>query len=328
MEPVIEATNVSKEFRISKRHKNVIKNLFSHEYRIVHAVHEISFSIRSGEMVGFIGPNGAGKSTTIKMLTGILVPTSGQVSVLGNDPFQKRKKNASNIGVVFGQRTQLWWDLPVCDTFELLKKIYNISDAVYKDNIELFRNKLNLDEYWDKAVRQLSLGQRMRADIAASLLHNPKVLLLDEPTIGLDVVVKKDIRELIKTIRNERGITVLLTTHDMRDIEEICERVLMIDNGKLTFDLPLTKLKETLGSRQTLIIHFEEKVTNLEMGFCSAVQTGENVWQLEFDHHMITAGQIMSEIMQKYRVSDISVRQPDMEEIIRNVYRKNNSIRP
>ena len=328
MEPVIEATNVSKEFRISKRHKNVIKNLFSHEYRIVHAVHEISFSIRSGEMVGFIGPNGAGKSTTIKMLTGILVPTSGQVSVLGNDPFQKRKKNASNIGVVFGQRTQLWWDLPVCDTFELLKKIYNISDAVYKDNIELFRNKLNLDEYWDKAVRQLSLGQRMRADIAASLLHNPKVLLLDEPTIGLDVVVKKDIRELIKTIRNERGITVLLTTHDMRDIEEICERVLMIDNGKLTFDLPLTKLKETLGSRQTLIIHFEEKVTNLEMGFCSAVQTGENVWQLEFDHHMITAGQIMYEIMQKYRVSDISVRQPDMEEIIRNVYRKNNSIRP
>lgn len=328
MEPVIEATNVSKEFRISKRHKNVIKNLFSHEYRIVHAVHEISFSIRSGEMVGFIGPNGAGKSTTIKMLTGILVPTSGQVSVLGNDPFQKRKKNASNIGVVFGQRTQLWWDLPVCDTFELLKKIYNISDAVYKDNIELFRNKLNLDEYWDKAVRQLSLGQRMRADIAASLLHNPKVLLLDEPTIGLDVVVKKDIRELIKTIRNERGITVLLTTHDMRDIEEICERVLMIDKGKLTFDLPLTKLKETLGSRQTLIIHFEEKVTNLEMGFCSAVQTGENVWQLEFDHHMITAGQIMSEIMQKYRVSDISVRQPDMEEIIRNVYRKNNSIRP
>lgn len=328
MEPVIEATNVSKEFRISKRHKNVIKNLFSHEYRIVHAVHEISFSIRSGEMVGFIGPNGAGKSTTIKMLTGILVPTSGQVSVLGNDPFQKRKKNASNIGVVFGQRTQLWWDLPVCDTFELLKKIYNISDAVYKDNIELFRNKLNLDEYWDKAVRQLSLGQRMRADIAASLLHNPKVLLLDEPTIGLDVVVKKDIRELIKTIRNERGITVLLTTHDMRDIEEICERVLMIDKGKLTFDLPLTKLKETMGSRQTLIIHFEEKVTNLEMGFCSAVQTGENVWQLEFDHHMITAGQIMSEIMQKYRVSDISVRQPDMEEIIRNVYRKNNSIRP
>lgn len=250
---MIELKNVSKEFVSPKKYpgfKGAIKGLFSNEKVSKLAVDDISFTIGSGEIVGYIGSNGAGKSTTIKMMTGILNPSKGMCLVDGIDPSKNRKENAQNIGVVFGQRTQLWWDLPLSESFTILKEIYDVSDEAYAEQMEFLNRVLELDEFFDRPVRTLSLGQRMRADLGAALLHNPKVLYLDEPTIGLDLVVKDNIRKAIKEINEKYQTTVILTTHDIGDIEELCSRIIIIDEGKKIYDGTLENLKDTYGKRR------------------------------------------------------------------------------
>ena len=236
---MIRVENLTKEFKINKKYpgfKGAIKSFFSTEYITKRAVDDISFEINDGEIVGYIGANGAGKSTTIKMMTGILTPTNGIVTVNGIVPYENREKNAKNIGVVFGQKTQLWWDLPISETFSLLKDIYDISDNDFEERMNFLKKVLGLEEFFLNPVRTLSLGQRMRADLAAALIHNPKVIYLDEPTIGLDVVVKESVRKAIKEINKKYGTTIILTTHDLNDIEELCSRIIIIDKGKKIYD--------------------------------------------------------------------------------------------
>lgn len=254
---MIEVNHISKEFVSPKKYpglKGAIKGLFSKEKVIKKAVDDISFQIQDGEIVGYIGSNGAGKSTTIKMMTGILTPTTGNCIVNGVDPNKKRKENAQNIGVVFGQRTQLWWDLPLSESFTILKEIYNVSEEEYKKQMEFLNEVLELSEFFDRPVRNLSLGQRMRADLGAALLHNPKVLYLDEPTIGLDVLVKDNIRKAIKEINEKYHTTVILTTHDIGDIEELCDRIIIIDEGKKIYDGGIEELKASYDSDLTEIV--------------------------------------------------------------------------
>lgn len=322
MSVVIEVKNLVRDFKIAKRDKNFFRFLFLRQYETKRAVDNVSFEITKGELVGYIGPNGAGKSTTIKILTGILVPTEGYVSVLGNVPYQKRKENALKIGVVFGQRSQLWWDLPVIDSFNLLQRIYKIPPAIFKENMRVFSEILDLDSFINKPVRQLSLGQRMRADLAASLLHNPEILFLDEPTIGLDVVVKKQIRQFIREIRNTRGITVILTTHDMKDIEEICDRIIMIDKGRVMLDMPVDEVKGKLGgSNYTLIVDFEDEPPGeITIDNTTIVAKEGPRWTFSFQREEITASELISRLSSVSTIRDISIREPDIEDIIRDIY--------
>jgi len=254
---MIEVNHISKEFVSPKKYpglRGAIKGLFSREKVIKKAVDDISFQIGDGEIVGYIGSNGAGKSTTIKMMTGILTPTRGNCVINGVDPNKKRKENAQNIGVVFGQRTQLWWDLPLSESFTILKEIYNVSDEEYEKQMAFLNEVLELPEFFDRPVRNLSLGQRMRADLGAALLHNPKVLYLDEPTIGLDVLVKDNIRKAIKEINEKYQTTVILTTHDIGDIEELCNRIIIIDEGKKIYDGGIEELKASYDRDLTEIV--------------------------------------------------------------------------
>ena len=267
---MIEVKHISKDFVSQKKYpgfKGAIKGLFSAEKVVKKAVDDISFTIQDGEIVGYIGSNGAGKSTTIKMMTGILSPTRGECLINGVDPNKKRKANAQNIGVVFGQRTQLWWDLPLSESFTILKEIYNVSDQEYKERMEFLNRVLELQEFFDRPVRTLSLGQRMRADLGAALLHNPKVLYLDEPTIGLDLVVKDNIRSAIKEINEKFNTTVILTTHDIGDIEELCSRIIIIDDGKKIYDGSLEALKDTYGTKRKVSMEVKkpEKLKNLDL---------------------------------------------------------------
>ena len=239
MEPIITLKNVSKEFKVLNRHeglKGSVKDLFSRDYKIVKAVNDISMEIMPGEICGYLGPNGAGKSTTIKMMTGVLEPTSGEIVVNGRVPYKDRTENAQNIGVVFGQRSQLWWSLPLIESFKLLKDIYQIEDKQYKDMMELYESLVDIKSLYTKPVRQMSLGQRTLSDILAAFLHNPGVVFLDEPTIGLDVSMKSKIRDLIKALNQEKNTTVILTTHDIKDVEELCDRIILIDKGKILYD--------------------------------------------------------------------------------------------
>ena len=246
MPGIVKVEDLVKEFRSFERREGLLgalTDLFSRQYRTVRAVNGISFQVNSGEMVGYIGPNGAGKSTTIKMLTGILVASSGVIKANGFVPWKERTKYASTIGVVFGQRTQLWWDIAVVESFQLLKKIYNVADSDYKARMKQFDEILELGKYLHTPVRKLSLGERMRCDVAAALLHNPPLVFLDEPTIGLDIVAKEHIRQFLKDVNHKFGTTMLLTTHDLSDIEELCARLMIIDHGRLLFDGGLKELK-------------------------------------------------------------------------------------
>ena len=317
---IIEVKNISRQFKVSQRNGGFLSHLFNRKYKIIHAVENIDFSVAKGELVGFIGPNGAGKSTTIKMMTGILVPSSGEMKVLGNIPYQKRKANASKIGVVFGQRSQLWWDLPVYDTFLLLKKIYKIPSETFDHNMKIFKERLGLESFYKQPVRQLSLGQRMRADIAASLLHNPEIIFLDEPTIGLDVVVKKQIREFIREINRERNVTVILTTHDMRDIEEICDRIVMIDKGKVVMDMPVSDVRGKLGGTSSLVVDFESDPKTIELPNVLVADQQGLRWTFSFSSKDMTAGQLISKIASKHNVLDITIKEPEIEDIIREIY--------
>lgn len=327
-DPMIAVDNLRKEFRVFSRREGVwgaIQNLFVRDYQTLEAVAGINFHIERGEMVGYIGPNGAGKSTTIKMLTGILVPTSG--TILANDfvPHRDRRHYAKTIGVVFGQRTQLWWDIAVVESFKLLKKIYDVSDHQYRDRMKRFDSLLGLGEFLHTPVRKLSLGQRMRCDLAASLLHSPPILFLDEPTIGLDLVAKGNIREFLKEINHELRTTVLLTTHDLSDIEELCRRVMIIDHGKLLFDGSLDRLKEKLGKFRQIrfVLHDRSQEAAVDMRSSEGIhweKTGELSFRVVFDRDVIGSGEMIQRIVQSAQVADISIEEESIEDIIRKIY--------
>lgn len=323
---IIKVENLYKEFRQRKGREGLqgaIKDLFSREYRIVKAVDGISFSIDKGEIIGYIGPNGAGKSTTIKMLVGILVPTRGDVEVNGLVPYRNREKNAKRIGVVFGQRTQLWWDIPVSETLSLMRYIYDVPDEQYRENLKIFSDILGLDEFINAPVRQLSLGQRMRADICCALLHNPDILYLDEPTIGLDVVVKERIREFIREINRTRGTTVILATHDLSDIERLSSRVMVINFGQIMYDGDLNSLRRKYGAEETVAANILGEIKDInglyELGV-SDIRYEENKITIKYDVGKINSSTVVGWLMNKAETKDINIIGTQIEDVIRRMY--------
>ncbi|MER8070104.1 ATP-binding cassette domain-containing protein [Streptomyces sp. NPDC094034] len=310
----IELDGVEKVFDVRRK-----AGLLRRERHQVRAVDGISFRVPRGEMVGYIGPNGAGKSTTIKMLTGILTPSGGRLRVAGIDPSRERTRLAHRIGVVFGQRTTLWWDLPLIDSYRLMHRMYRVPDARYRVNLERCVELLDLAELLDVPVRQLSLGQRMRGDIAAALLHDPEVLYLDEPTIGLDVISKAKVREFLRDLNAERGTTVLLTTHDLTDIEQLCKRVMVIDHGRLLYDGGLAGLHEVGESERTLVVDLERECPPIEVPGARVVRTeGPRQW-LAFPAAE-SAAPLLARIAAEYPLVDLSVREPDIEAVIAKMY--------
>ncbi|MGC9536222.1 ABC transporter ATP-binding protein [Streptomyces sp. UG1] len=306
----IELDGVEKVFDVRRK-----TGFLKRERRQVRAVDSISFTVARGEMVGYIGPNGAGKSTTIKMLTGILTPSGGRLRVAGIDPSRERKRLAHRIGVVFGQRTTLWWDLPLIDSYKLMHRMYRIPDGRYRENLDRLVELLDLGALLDVPVRQLSLGQRMRGDIAAALLHDPDVLYLDEPTIGLDVISKAKVREFLREVNTERGTTVLLTTHDLQDIEQLCSRVMVIDHGRLMYDGPLAGLHEVGQSERTLVVDLERELPPIEAPPARVVKVeGPRQW-LAFPAAE-SAAVLVARIAAEYPLVDLSVREPDIEAVI------------
>ena len=327
---MIKVENLSKEFKISKKYpgfKGALRSFFSTEYTIKKAVDDISFEINDGEIVGYIGANGAGKSTTIKMMTGILTPSSGRIIVDGVVPYENREKNAKNIGVVFGQKTQLWWDLPVSETFPLLKDIYGVSDEEYEERMNNFKEILGLDEFFLSPVRTLSLGQRMRADLAAALIHNPKIIYLDEPTIGLDVVVKESVRKAIKNINEKYGTTIILTTHDLNDIEELCNRIITIDKGKKIYDGELEGVKEQFGYLTTIEIQLKDKNNIEKINFRRfkdddfKLDMKESKVNITFNKNNISSADIIGEVMKKSKVIDFNIKETSIEDIVKKMYK-------
>ncbi|MFF9396241.1 ABC transporter ATP-binding protein [Streptomyces griseoluteus] len=313
-EGFIALEKVGKVFEVRKK-----TGFLKRERREVRAVDSISFTVARGEMVGYIGPNGAGKSTTVKMLTGILTPTSGRLRVAGIDPSRERTRLASRIGVVFGQRTTLWWDLPLTDSYRLAHRMYRIPDARYRENLARCVELLELGDLLDVPVRQLSLGQRMRGDIAAALLHDPEVLYLDEPTIGLDVVSKAKVRGFLKELNAERGTTVLLTTHDLTDIEQLCSRVMVIDHGRLVYDGSLTGLHAAGEGERTLVVDLERELPPVEVPSARVVRVeGPRQW-LAFPAGQ-SAAPLVAHIAAVYPLVDLSVREPDIEAVIAKMY--------
>ena len=327
---MIKVENLSKEFKISKKYpgfKGALRSFFSTEYTIKKAVDDISFEINDGEIVGYIGANGAGKSTTIKMMTGILTPSSGRIIVDGVVPYENREKNAKNIGVVFGQKTQLWWDLPVSETFPLLKDIYGVSDEEYEERMNYFKEILGLDEFFLSPVRTLSLGQRMRADLAAALIHNPKIIYLDEPTIGLDVVVKESVRKAIKNINEKYGTTIILTTHDLNDIEELCNRIIIIDKGKKIYDGELEGVKEQFGYLTTIEIQLKDKNNIEKINFRRfkdddfKLNMKESKINITFNKNNISSADIIGEGIKKSKVIDFNIKETSIEDIVKKMYK-------
>lgn len=327
---MIEVKNLTKEFKVNKKYpgfKGAIKSFFSREYTIKKAVDDVSFTINDGEIVGYIGANGAGKSTTIKMMTGILTPTSGEVLVNGVIPYKDRKKNAYNIGVVFGQRTQLWWDLPLSESFTLLKEIYEVDDKSYEDRMKFLCDVLDLNEFMLSPVRTLSLGQRMRADIAAALINNPKIIYLDEPTIGLDVVVKEKVRQAIKEIKKQYGTTVILTTHDLSDIEELCDRIIIIDKGKKIYDGGIKEIKDKYGYMTTAEISVKEnKQININDNFKLEEDNlnykfEEGKLIITFNKNKVSSTEIIQYVMSNMNVVDFKINETSIEDIIKKIYR-------
>lgn len=331
---IIEVQHLSKTFKSFKKGKGLLgtfKTLFKRETVVATAVNDISFTIKKGEIIGYIGANGAGKSTTIKMMTGILTPTGGKITVDGRVPYENRMENAKQIGVVFGQKTQLWWDLPLGETFAILKEIYQVPDAFYHEQMTFFDEIFELSEFMNQTVRTLSLGQRMRADLAASMLHNPKVLFMDEPTIGLDVMVKERIRKAIKQMNEKYGTTIVLTTHDMNDIEELCHRIIIIDKGQLLYDGAIDTIRKDFGSERKIIfdLRFEDaseivsilehQLSSIEGSSSETLNFKLDASQLTvtFDRNVINISDIMSSVLQSFKVLDFSVQDMDIEAIVK-----------
>lgn len=322
---MIEVESLSKSFRVAKRGSGIgaaMKSLLSPKYTTVKALDDVSFKIDEGEIVGYIGPNGAGKSTTIKIISGILVPDSGKCNILGNTPWVNRISHVKNIGVVFGQRSQLWWDVPVMDSFNLLKDIYEIPDSVFRDNLELLTATLDLSSLLSTPVRQLSLGQRMRCEIGASLLHNPSILFLDEPTIGLDAVSKIAVRNFIKTINREKKVTVILTTHDMNDIEALAERIILIGKGKILLDGTLSELKSRFIDHKTLIVDFTENPAPIQIEGTTILSRTNERAALSVDLEKIKVSEVIGILSNKLDILDVSVESRPIEEIIVDLYKE------
>ena len=299
--------NISKQFRVLNRHeglKGSIHDLFSRDYRIIKAVDDVSLTVNKGEIIGYLGPNGAGKSTTIKMMTGVLEPTAGEILVDGRVPYKDRTANSENIGVVFGQRSQLWWNLPLIESFNLLRDIYLVPEKNYRDMLDLYRSLVDLEPILHKPVRQMSLGQRTLSDILAAFLHNPGIVFLDEPTIGLDVSMKAKIRELIRGLNEAKQTTVILTTHDMGDVDALCRRIIIIDKGRKIYDNDIEHLKSYFGSYRTL-----------------RMRLSDDSWvEQVIDEKKTDVMHVMQEIQKEHRIKDIQLQEISTEEVIRKIY--------
>ncbi len=328
MAPLISVRELSKSFRTFKRREGVwgaVQNLFVRDYHTIQAVDRVTFEITPGEMVGYIGPNGAGKSTTIKMLTGILVPSSGEVSSNGFVPHAQRRQYVKTIGVVFGQRTQLWWDIAVIESFKLLRRIYDVPQRDFDQRMEMFHHVLGIRDYLHTPVRKLSLGERMRCDLAAALLHQPPILFLDEPTIGLDVVAKDHIRKFLRQLNREFNTTVLLTTHDLDDIEELCRRIMIIDHGRLLYDGPLALLKQKLlRTRQVKIVLKDSeqvpRAQSLARDGLHLESVDELTYRIRFDRAAVATGELVRRVLDTVEVRDLLIEDESIEEIVKRIY--------
>ena len=325
---IIEVKDLVKAYKTMEKQDGLfgyVKNLIKPKYKEFTAVNHINFEVEEGELVGYIGENGAGKSTTIKMLTGLLTPTSGQVVVNGIVPNEKRIQNNQKIGAVFGQKTQLWWDLPVIESFRLVKKMYQIPEGEYRKNLKKFTEILQLEELLNKQVKNLSLGQKMRCEIAVTFLHNPKIVYLDEPTIGLDVLVKENIRNFIKEINKEKNTTVILTTHDLKDIEDVCDRIILLDKGQIIYDGEKQKFKEIYGNKIIAEFVIKNKNANItleteDQDFEVIEETGDNI-KIKFNHDKLTIINIANCISKYCEIMDMHVQEQDLEEILKEIYR-------
>ena len=314
-----------KRFQVAERKPGFVGALhgvFSRSYRDINALRNVGFSVEPGELVGYIGPNGAGKSTTIKILSGILAPSSGKCEINGLTPWLNRQQHVKNIGVVFGQRTQLWWDLPVVESFELLRDIYQVPARDYKDRRDELIQTMRIEDLLDTPVRQLSLGQRMRCDLVASLLHRPSILFLDEPTIGLDAVSKLAIREFIRKLNRDHGVTVILTTHDMDEIEALCERIIVIDNGAIFNDGTLENLRSRVNPERRLKVEFSENIA-FSHDEVRIVSREGNTLHLSFNPNEMTTTGLIQLLSESYPVKDLFVENPPIEEIIAQLYETN-----
>ncbi len=323
---IISVENLSKEYHQRKGREGLtgaVRDLFQREYKTIKAVDDVSFSIEKGEVVGYVGPNGAGKSTTIKMLIGILVPTAGKIDVNGIVPHKHREVNAKRIGVVFGQRTQLWWDIPVSETLSLMRYMYDVPEQQYQENLKIFSEILGLDKFIHTPVRQLSLGQRMRADISCALLHNPDILYLDEPTIGLDVVVKERIREFIREMNRTRKTTVILATHDMSDIEKLSSRVLVVNSGKIMYDGNLSTLKKKYGAEEVIVADLLGKIESIDELYklgVDEVKYIENKITIKYDSNKINSSTVVRWLVDRVDTANISITVTPIEDVIRKMY--------
>lgn len=320
---IIEVNNLTKKYKIAEPGdglKNKIIRFFKPKYREHIALKNVSFNIKEGEVIGYLGPNGAGKSTTIKLLTGVLVPTSGDVIVNGLSPYKKRTKNAYSIGVVYGQRSQLWWDLPLIDSFKILAAMYHLPKNEYERNLNELVSILQIEPFLEQPVRKLSLGQRMRGDIAASLLHNPPILYLDEPTIGLDIVSKNRILEFIRLINAERKTTVVFTTHNLSDIEKICNRIMIINEGEVILDNMKGEILNKFGNIKTLVIKFNREIKDFNIDEGRVIKTDSNRVWIEFDSENISAFELIRSLENGNGVVDVSIEENNIESIITDIY--------
>jgi len=315
----IEARALTKVYKVSK-HKEFWRRLFTPSFRNVIAVDGIDFDVEKGETVGFVGPNGAGKSTTIKILTGVLVPTSGQVQVNGIDPHRNRIENARRVGVVFGQRSQLWWDLPGRDSLNLIKYIYKIATPTFERNLAIFDDLLDLGSFMNTPVRQMSLGQRMRMDIAAALIHEPEIIYLDEPTIGLDVNVKEKIRSFIDWLNREKGATIFFTTHDMQDIERNCTRIVIIDHGRIVYDGAIAEFRRQYGGQSSLTVELKSEVPDFHLEGAEVYRHTFCKRWLHFSKEHTPVAKLVAELIAKYDVLDFSIQDTGIDVILRRLY--------
>lgn len=328
--PIIEAHGLSRHFTVGQRRAGLLGSLRGLADRggtEVRAVDDVSFSVRPGEVIGYLGPNGAGKSTTIKMMTGILTPSSGSATVAGLTPWADRRALAHRIGVVFGQRTQLWWDLPLIDSLELLRHVYRIPADRHAAMLASMREVLDLDGFIATPVRQLSLGQRMRGDLAAAMLHEPPILYLDEPTIGLDVVAKARIRDFLRQLNRDRGVTVMLTTHDLADVEHLCSRLIIIDGGRLIFDGTLAEIRRRFGTHRVVVVDLNGGDDASVARLRAALPVGSGLDAIEgdrvrvrFDSQRLSAADVIGAVVAAHAVSDLAIEEPAIEEIVREIY--------
>jgi len=328
--PIIRAVGLTKEFRRPKRHPGTfgaMRTLLTRQYTICRVVDDVTFTIDAGELVGCLGPNGAGKSTTIKMLTGILVPTFGLVEVAGLVPWRDRARNSRQIGVVFGQRSALWWDLPLLESFRLIQRLYDISAEDWRSRLDNFIDMLEMKDFLYTPVRQLSLGQRMRGDLAAAMLHQPRVLYLDEPTIGLDIVARERVREFISRLKRETGTTIILTTHDLADLEHLCDRLILIDKGHVRYDGSVVDLMARCLPHRELIVQlapdsggYGRQPCLADLGLVELAAVEQDTIRLQFDPVTTAVADLIAAVAARLPVRDVSIAEPDLESVLRHLY--------